>query len=61
VPQLQSSRRGDQIVHVNVVTPTRLTDEQRRLFQELAKSLGREVSPQEEKGFFEKVKDAFGV
>ena len=61
VPHLQSTRRGDQVVRLAVATPTRLTDEQRRLFQELAKSLGSEVTPQEEKGFFEKVKDAFGV
>jgi molecular chaperone DnaJ len=61
VPQLQTTRRGDQVVHLNVVIPTRLNEEQRRLFQELGKSLGRDVVPQEEKGFFEKVKDAFGV
>ncbi|MCJ7784663.1 MAG: alpha/beta fold hydrolase, partial [Desulfobacterales bacterium] len=47
-------RRGDQVVHLNVVIPTRLTEEQRQLFQELGKSLGRDVTPQEEKGFFEK-------
>ncbi len=61
VPHLQSTRRGDQRVRLNIVTSTKLTDEQRRLFQELAKSMGKEISPQDEKGFFDKMKDAFGV
>jgi len=61
VPDLRSNRRGDQRVRINVVIPTNLTDEQRRLFQQLARTFGKEVIPQEEKGFFDKVKDAFGV
>ncbi len=61
VPHLQSTRRGDQVIHVAVSVPSHLTDEQRNLFQELARTLGKDVSPQEEKGFFDKVKDAFGV
>ncbi|MBI4759268.1 MAG: molecular chaperone DnaJ [Chloroflexi bacterium] len=61
VPYVHSSRRGDQRVHVQVVTPTELTEEQRRLFAELAKTFGHEVVPQDERGFFDKVKDAFGV
>jgi hypothetical protein len=28
---------------------------------ELAKTLGKEVVPQQEKGFFDKLRDAFGV
>ena len=61
VPHLRRSSRGDQLVLVTVSTPQNLTVEQRRLFAELAKTLGKEVIPQQEKGFFDKLKDAFGV
>ena len=64
VPHLRGGGRGDQLVRVRVVTPTNLTSEQRRLFQQLAESFGTdhvEVPPEEphEKGFFEKFKDMF--
>jgi molecular chaperone DnaJ len=63
VPHLRrSGARGDEIVIVNVNIPKHLTSEQRRLFNELAKTMGKEVVPQQaEKGFFDKLKDAFGV
>jgi molecular chaperone DnaJ len=56
VPHLRSAGRGDQKVVVNVEIPTRLTAEQRRLFEELAKSLGSEVQPQE-RGFLDWLRD----
>jgi len=40
IPHLHRSGRGDQLVTLFVVTPESLTKEQRRLFQELANSLG---------------------
>jgi len=40
IPHLHRSGRGDQLVRLRVVTPESLTKEQRRLFEELAKSLG---------------------
>ena len=46
---------------VQVAIPTNLTVEQRRLLQELAKTLGKEVIPQSEKGFIDKLKDLFTV
>ena len=42
IPHLHSSRRGDQMVVLRVITPESLTKEQRRLFEELSKSLGSE-------------------
>ncbi len=41
IPYLDRQGRGDQLVRVKVVTPDKLSDEQRRLFQELADSLGQ--------------------
>lgn len=56
VPRLQSNGRGDQQVIINVDIPARLTPEQRKLFEQLATSLGSEVHPQE-RGFFDWLKD----
>jgi molecular chaperone DnaJ len=61
VPYLRRNGRGDQLVTVRIVTPTSLDDHQKHLLQELAKTLGKEVIPQREKGIFDKVKDAFGA
>ncbi len=57
VPYLRGEQRGDQLVTVYVVTPKKLTPEQRQLFEELGKTLGKEVIPQGEKGFFDRLKD----
>jgi molecular chaperone DnaJ len=40
VPRLHGGGRGDQMVVIRVSTPESLTKEQRKLFEELAKSLG---------------------
>ncbi len=50
VPYLHRSGRGDQLVKVRVVTPERLDEEQRRLFQELAKGLGKAEPSEQQKG-----------
>ena len=61
VPYLRRNGRGDELVIVQVMTPTRLTAEQKELLARLGKTLGREVVQQSEKGFFEKLKDALGI
>jgi molecular chaperone DnaJ len=59
VPHLRRSGRGDQLVIVNVAVPTKLTKEQRELFEKLAESLGTAVKPQE-KGFLDWLNEALG-
>ena len=60
VPHVRSkNQRGDQMVMVNVAIPSKLTKEQRELFEKLAESLGTSVKPQE-KGFLDWLNDAFG-
>lgn len=59
VPHLRRSGRGDQLVIVNVAVPTRLSKEQRELFEKLAESLGTTVKPQE-KGFLDWLNEALG-
>jgi molecular chaperone DnaJ len=53
--------RGDQIVTLQVRTPTNLTKEQRQMLLELGKTLDREVVPQREKSFFDRIRDALGM
>lgn len=59
VPYLRRSGRGDQKVIINVAVPTKLTKEQRELFEKLAESLGTTVKPQE-KGFLDWLNEALG-
>jgi molecular chaperone DnaJ len=62
VPYLRGGGRGDQIVVSRVVVPSRLTDQQRRLFQELEKSLEpEEIGGQQDEGFFGRLKSALGL
>ncbi|MBN1370372.1 MAG: molecular chaperone DnaJ [Anaerolineaceae bacterium] len=58
VPHLRSTGRGDQLVVVNVEVPTRISPEQRKIFEQLAQTLGSEVLPQE-KSFFDKLREIF--
>lgn len=60
VPHLREEGRGDLVVTAMVVTPRTLNAEQRKLFQELSKTLGKEVSPDGDKGFLDKIKGALG-
>ena len=61
IPNLRGDGRGDQLVTVYVVTPTNLTEEQGELLKRLSKSLGKEVLPQSEKGFLDRIKDALNL
>lgn len=58
VPRLQGSGRGDLFVHVDVRTPTKLTREQKKLFEQLRETLPEENEPHE-KSIMDKVKDYF--
>jgi molecular chaperone DnaJ len=59
MPALGGRGRGDLFVSINVVTPTRLNRDQKRLLEELAK-LEAANQNEEDKGIFNKVKDIFG-
>ena len=56
---LGQSGKGDLLVRVHVWTPERLTAEQERLFQELAKLEGE--PPKRSPGFWSKLKEALGA
>ena len=59
VPHLRGSGRGDLLVRAHVVTPTKLSAEQRRLLEELAESLGTPALPKD-RGLFDRIRDALG-
>lgn len=66
VPKLDRSGRGanmgrgDEVVIINVAIPKSLSAEQRELFQQLSRTLGKEVVPQKDKGILGQLKDALG-
>lgn len=61
LPGLQSYQRGDQLIHVNIWTPKKLSEEDKKLLEKIRTSPNFQPSPtKEEKSFFEKVRDIFG-
>lgn len=56
--RLRGSGRGDLIVHIEVKTPTKLTDEQTDLLRTLAQMRGEDVA-EAQPGVFSKIRDAF--
>ena len=53
-----SAGRGDQLVRVQVATPTHLNEHQRELFEQLGKTFGRDITPQRSgRGLFERAMD----
>jgi molecular chaperone DnaJ len=58
VPILNTSGRGDIIVHVEVRTPKKLSRDQRKLFEQLRELLPAENEP-EEKGLLDRFKEFF--
>jgi molecular chaperone DnaJ len=58
MPMLQGFRRGDQHLHVDVSVPRRLSAEQRRLLEELDRTIADDAYRPDE-GFFDRLKSAF--
>lgn len=59
IPRLRGYGRGDHIVKIEVVTPTNLNEKQKEILREFGKTIGKHNHEVKEKGFFEKMKDAF--
>ncbi|MSO83310.1 MAG: molecular chaperone DnaJ [Acidobacteria bacterium] len=66
MPDVTGRGRGDLLVTVKVMTPRKLTREQKKLLDQLAASLPKEqfeptpVVEQDDKGLFDRVKNIFG-
>jgi molecular chaperone DnaJ len=59
VPHVRTGRRGDQIVVVHVITPTRLTAGERKALDSLGGRTG--LPAQAPKGILDKLKDSLGL
>jgi molecular chaperone DnaJ len=60
VPHLGGRGRGDMHVTIRVVVPTKLTAEQRKLIEQLGKSLPSPEEQEKDRSFLGKVKDILG-
>ncbi len=56
IPRLQSVGRGDMIITVNVMIPTRLNEDQRALFRQLDEAIGAD-NHEPRRGFFDRIQD----
>jgi molecular chaperone DnaJ len=66
MPDVTGRGRGDLLITVKVVTPKKLSREQKKLLEQLAATLPQEKfeptprEQQDDKGLFDRVKDIFG-
>jgi len=61
IPDLNSQRRGDQIVHINVWTPTKLSSEEKKLLEKLRSATNFQPQAQQsETSFFGRIREFFG-
>ncbi|NCT93453.1 MAG: molecular chaperone DnaJ [Chitinophagaceae bacterium] len=59
-PEVQGYAKGDQLIHVNVWTPQQVTDEEKKMLEQLSASGNFKPSPNKnDKSFFERVREAF--
>ena len=56
MPSVRGGSKGDELVTVHVVVPSKLSRRERELLEEYGRSGGNQI---EEKSFFDRVKDAF--
>jgi molecular chaperone DnaJ len=60
LPSLQGYQRGDQLVHVNVWTPKKMSKEEREMLEKMKNMPNFTPSPEkEDRTFFDRIKDLF--
>ncbi len=60
LPSVQSYGKGDQLIHVSIWTPKKLTDEERNILEKMRSMPNFNPDPgKSEKGFFDRMKDYF--
>ena len=59
IPDLNGYGQGDQLVHINVVVPTRLTDKEKKILKSLRESDNFQPQPGKHRSFMDRVKDFF--
>ncbi|MGR3741704.1 molecular chaperone DnaJ [Companilactobacillus sp. DQM5] len=58
-PKLNGTGIGDHLVTIHIVTPKKLTDEQKSALRDFAKAGGDKITEQDSGNFFDRMKDAF--
>jgi molecular chaperone DnaJ len=62
LPALQSHGKGDQLIHVNIWTPKKLTDEERSVLEKMRSMPNFNPDPgKSERSFFERMRDYFSA
>lgn len=59
IPDVNGYKTGDQLVYVNVYTPKKLSNDEKKTLQQLLDSENFTPDPTKEKGFFDKMKEFF--
>lgn len=60
LPSVQSYGKGDQLIHVNIWTPKKLNDEERKVLERMREMENFQPNPgKSERGFFDKMRDYF--
>ena len=59
IPELNSSRVGDEIVRIIIDVPNRLNDDERDLLEQLAGMPNMKAETRENRGFFDRMKEVF--
>ena len=59
IPSIESQKKGDLLIHINVWTPTKLNKDQKDFFKNNIHSEEFKPQPKKQKSFFEKVKEMF--
>lgn len=60
LPSVQNYGRGDQLIHVNVWTPKHLSDEERRVLEQMREMKNFQPQPgKSERSFFDKMREMF--
>lgn len=59
IPDINGYKTGDQLIYVNVYTPSKLSSTEKAMMKELLDAENFTPDPSKEKGFFDKMKDFF--
>ena len=60
LPSIQAYGKGDELIYVNIWTPKKISEEEKKILEKLKTSPNFEPQPSKtEKGFFERMKDYF--
>jgi molecular chaperone DnaJ len=60
LPSVQAYGKGDELIYVNIWTPKKISEEEKKILEKLKTSPNFEPQPSKtEKGFFERMKDYF--